>query len=183
VLDETDVPHRKLQNHRRQEEMIVMDYCGVEYTAIESAGGLSWQWRVLIVNEGKVRTSGEAESRAAAIDQAHEAIGEALRANARPHGDAQLPQPVNDVLHILHGARSLSSAEAIEALQPFMNMIGNRASGIDRLADASAAAVSALVQRLQADGVATDDLWEEAIESSLSFANEEACFGPAVIPG
>jgi hypothetical protein len=43
--------------------------------------------------------------------------------------------------------------------------------------------VSALAQRLEADGVATDDLWEEAIESSLSFANEEAYFGPFVIPG
>jgi hypothetical protein len=50
----------------------------------------------------------------------------------------------------------------------------NRASGNDRLADASAAAVGALVQRLEAKGVATDDLWEEAIEASLSFANEVA---------
>ena len=160
-----------------------MDYCGVEYTAIESAGGSSWHWRILIVNEGKVRTSGEAVSRVAAINQAHEAIGEALRANARPDGDAQLPQLVNGVLHILHGARSLEPAEAVEALRPFMNTMGNRASGIDRLADASAAAVSALVQRLEANGVATDDLWEEAIESSLSFANEEPYFRPFVIPG
>ena len=160
-----------------------MNYCGVEYTAIESAGGSSWHWRILIVNEGKVRTSGEALSRAAAINRAHEAIGEALRANARSDGDAQLPQLVNDVLHTLHGARSLSPAEAVERLRPFMNTMGNRASGIDRLADASAAAVSALVQRLEADGVATDDLWEEAIESSLSFANEEAHFEPFVIPG
>ena len=160
-----------------------MDYCGVEYTAIESAGGSSWHWRILIVNEGKVRTSGEAVSRAAAINQAHEAIGEALRANARPDGDAQLPQLVNGVLHILHGARSLEPAEAVEALRPFMNTMGNRASGIDRLADASAAAVSALVQRLHTEGVGTAALWEEAIESSLSFANEEAYFRPFVIPG
>jgi hypothetical protein len=34
--------------------------------------------------------------------------------------------------------------------------------------------VGALVQRLEAKGVATDDLWEEAIEASLSFANEVA---------
>ena len=53
-----------------------------------------------------------------------------------------------------------------------MDSIRNRASGTDRFADASAAAVSALVQRLEVEGVATDDLWEEAIESSLSFANE-----------
>jgi hypothetical protein len=28
------------------------------------------------------------------------------------------------------------------------------------------------VQRLEDRGIATDDLWEEAIEASLSFANE-----------
>jgi hypothetical protein len=106
-----------------------------------------------------------------------------LRANARPDDDAQLPQLINGVLHILHGARSLSPAEAVEALRPFMNTMSNRASGIDKLADASAAAVSALMQRLEADGVATDDLWEEAIESSLSFANEKTYFRPLVIPG
>jgi hypothetical protein len=161
--------------------VVMMDYCGVEYTAIESAGG-SWQWRILIGNEDKVRTSGEAVSRAAAINQAHEAIGEALRANAKPDDDAELPHLLNGVLHILHGARGLPSAEAIEALRPFMNTMGSRASGIDRLADVSAAAVSALVQRLEAEGVASNDLWEEAIESSISFANEEACFGPFVIP-
>jgi hypothetical protein len=48
----------------------------------------------------------------------------------------------------------------------------NRTPSSDRLADASAAAVSVLVQTLETKGVATDDLWEVAIESSLSFANE-----------
>jgi two-component sensor histidine kinase len=95
-----------------------------------------------------------------------------LRIKASPDHEVQLPLLVNDVLHILHGARSLPPAEAIEALRPFMNTMRNRASGTDRFADASAAAVSALVQRLEAKGVASDDLWEEAIESSLSFANE-----------
>jgi hypothetical protein len=50
----------------------------------------------------------------------------------------------------------------------------NRPSGTDGLADASAAAVGALVQTLETRGVATDDLWEEAIEASLSFVNEIA---------
>jgi hypothetical protein len=49
-----------------------------------------------------------------------------------------------------------------------------RASGIDVIADASADAVGALVQRLEATDIATNDLWEEAIEASLSFANETA---------
>jgi hypothetical protein len=88
-----------------------------------------------------------------------------------PDHDAQLPQLVCDVLHILHGARSLPPAEAIEALRPFMKTMRYRAFGSDGLADASTAAVSALVERLEAEGVATNDLWEEAIETSLSFAN------------
>jgi two-component sensor histidine kinase len=95
-----------------------------------------------------------------------------LRIKASPDHEVQLPLLVNDVLHILHGARSLPPTEAIEALRPFMNTMRDRASGTDRFADASAAAVSALVQRLEAKGGASDDLWEEAIESSLSFANE-----------
>jgi hypothetical protein len=77
-----------------------------------------------------------------------------------------------DVLHILHGARGLPSSEAVEALRPFLNTMSSRASGSDVLAHASADAVGALVQRLEATGIATDDLWEEAIEASLSFANE-----------
>jgi two-component sensor histidine kinase len=85
--------------------------------------------------------------------------------------EMRMPRLLNDVLHVLHGARSLPSTEAIEALRPFMNAMRDRVSGNDRIADASAAAVSALVQRLESGGVATDDLWEEAIESSLSFAN------------
>jgi chemotaxis protein methyltransferase CheR len=95
-----------------------------------------------------------------------------LRIKTSPDREVQMPQQINDVLHILHGARSLPPAEAIEALGPFMEKMRNRASGTDRFADASAAAVSALVERLEAKGVATDDLWEEAIESSTSYANE-----------
>jgi hypothetical protein len=108
----------------------------------------------------------------AAIEQAHQAIAEGLRANAVRNDEVPLSQLVCDVLHILHGARSLPAAEAIEALGPFMQKMRNRASETDRFADASAAAVSALVERLEAKGVAPDDLWEEAIESSTSFANE-----------
>lgn len=83
---------------------------------------------------------------------------------------------IRGVVHVLHGARSLPSVEAVEALRPFVNTMSNQPSENDRLADASAAAVDALVRRLEADGVATDDLWEEAIEASLSFANEVTPF-------
>jgi ABC-type branched-subunit amino acid transport system substrate-binding protein len=91
-----------------------------------------------------------------------------------PVPEAQLPQLVRDVLDILHGARSLPPAESVEALRPFVNAMRNRVSANDRLAAASAAAVAALVQSLEAEGVATDDLWEKAIESTLSFAHEVA---------
>ena len=148
-----------------------MDYCGVEFTAIESSQG-SWKWQLSIMDNDKVKTFGEAANRTAAIEQAHQAIGEGLRAHAVPNHEVSLPQLACDVLHILHGARSLPSAEAIEALRPFLNTMRDRASETDRFADVSAAAVTALVQRLEAEGVATDDLWEEAIESSTSFAHE-----------
>ena len=149
-----------------------MDYCGVEFTATESSEGSSWKWQLSVRNKDKLKSSGEAANRMAAIEQARQAIAEGLRAHAVPNPEVSLPQLVCDVLHILHGARSLPAADAIEALRPFMENMRNRASGTDRFADASAAAVSALVQRLETKGVATDDLWEEAIESSLSFANE-----------
>jgi hypothetical protein len=149
-----------------------MDYCGVEFTTVESAEGSSWKWQLSLSDKDKMKTSGEATSRAAAINQAREAIGEGLRTNARPDQEEQLPRQINDVLHILHGARSLPSGEAVAALRPFLNAMRNRPAGSDRLADASAAAVNALVQQLETDGVATDDQWEVAIESSLSFANE-----------
>jgi hypothetical protein len=151
-----------------------MDYCGVEFSVVEAAGGSSWKWHLSILNEDEMKTSGKAASRAAAINHAHEAIGKGLRANASPDQGAQLPRLVGGVLHILHGARSRPSVEAVEALRPFVNMMSSRAFDNDRLADASAAAVGALVQRLEAEGVANDDLWEVAIEASLSFANEIA---------
>jgi hypothetical protein len=133
---------------------VVMDYCGVEFTAVESAEGSSWKWQLSILNKDKMKTSGEAADRAAAINQAHEAIGEGLRANASPDQEEQLPQQVNGVLHILHGARGLPPAEAVKALRPFMNTMHNRTPSSDRLADASAAAASLLVQTLETKGIA-----------------------------
>jgi len=149
-----------------------MDYCGVEFSAVESADGSSWSWRILILDKDTMKASGQAASREAAIEQAHAAIGETLRASASREAEVQLQHQIHDVLHILHGARSLPSAQAVAALRPFLNAMNDRAAGRDRIADASIAAVSALVQRLQTRGIATDDLWEVAIEASLSFANE-----------
>jgi hypothetical protein len=149
-----------------------MDYCGVEFTTVESVEGSSWKWQLSILEHDKMKTSGEAASQIAAIEQAHEAIGEALRANACPEDELQLPQITRDVLRILHWARGLPPPEAVDALRPFVNAMRNRVSGSDRLADAAAGAIAALIEKLEVKGVATDDLWEEAIEAALSFANE-----------
>src|ERR1700728_786391 len=108
-----------------------MDYCGVEFTAIESEGGSLWKWQLLILNDDTMKSCGEAASREEAISQAHEAIGDGLRANAGPDDDAQSPELVGDVLHVLHGARGLPATEAVEALRPFLNTMRSRASGID----------------------------------------------------
>jgi len=167
------VVHEYIKLTRCQERMI-MDYCGVEFTVVSSGRG-SWKWKLLILDRDKMQTSGEAASRMAAIGDAHEAIGKGLRANASPEDKARPPDPACDVrhiLHILHGARGLPSTEAVGVLRPFVDAMHNRISGRDRLANAAARAVGALVQRLEAEGIATDDLWEEAIEASLSFANE-----------
>ena len=69
-----------------------------------------------------MKTSGEAPGRAAAIDY-----------------ETKPSSPVRDVLHILHGARSLAPAEAILALQPFLNTMHDQTAGSGRLADASTA--------------------------------------------
>jgi len=80
-------------------------------------------------------------------------------------------QRTSDVLRILHGARSLPPAEAAEALMPFLESM--RKSGSDgALAHASIAAVTELARSLKENHAASDDLWQDAIEATLSFANE-----------
>jgi hypothetical protein len=149
-----------------------MDYCGVAYITFESVEDASWKWRILTANKGKIKIGGDAASREAAVEQAHDAIGQALRANAKPDHVEHMPQLADNALHVLHGARSLPIGKAIEALQPFLTAMRHRVTGADRFADASANAVTELVQSLETRGVATDDAWQAAIESTLSFANE-----------
>jgi hypothetical protein len=74
-------------------------------------------------------------------------------------------------LDTLHGARALPPAEAAAKLRDFMDSIGTILVPTARLADASSA-LTTLVNELDAEGVATDDAWEYAIETMLSFANE-----------
>jgi ABC-type branched-subunit amino acid transport system substrate-binding protein len=77
-----------------------------------------------------------------------------------------------DTLRILHGARSLPPPEAAEALKPFLALMMRKKGAGDKLADASADAVMALAQSLKENHAASDDLWQEAIEATLSYANE-----------
>ena len=81
-------------------------------------------------------------------------------------------QLATHTLQILHGARSLPPAEAVAALRPFIESIRKETSQGDRIADAVSAAVSELVRSLEANHGATDDLWQDAINATLSYANE-----------
>jgi hypothetical protein len=74
-------------------------------------------------------------------------------------------------LEILHGARGLPAAEATAKLRDFADSRQTVLPETARLADASAA-LRTLVNRLQSQGAATDDTWEYAIETMLSYANE-----------
>jgi hypothetical protein len=81
-------------------------------------------------------------------------------------------QLASDALRILHGARSLPPAEAVAALRPFLESMRKETSKGDSLADASSVAVNELVRSLEANRAATDDLWQDAIDATLSFADE-----------
>jgi hypothetical protein len=74
-------------------------------------------------------------------------------------------------LETLHGARGLPSGDATAKLRDFANSIGTIFPPTARLADASDA-LRTLVNQLQSEGTATDDAWEYAIETMLSYANE-----------
>jgi hypothetical protein len=80
-------------------------------------------------------------------------------------------QQTSDVLRILHGARSLPPEEAAEALRPFLESM-RKAGSSDTLARASIVAVAELARSLKENHAASDDLWQEAIDATLSYANE-----------
>jgi hypothetical protein len=77
----------------------------------------------------------------------------------------------SDALRILHGARSLPPIEAADALGPFLGSMASQRPG-DKLADASIVAVAALARSLRENHAASNDLWQDAIEATLSFVNE-----------
>jgi hypothetical protein len=78
-----------------------------------------------------------------------------------------------DTLRILHGARSLPPARAAKALEPFLESMAHKNRSGAKLGNASADAVLALARSLRETNEASDDLWQEAIDATLSYANEE----------
>lgn len=87
-------------------------------------------------------------------------------------------QVATAALETLHGARGLPPAEATAKLRDFMDSIGTIVPPTARLAEASGA-LRTLVNQLESDGSATDDTWEDAIETMLSFTNESAWISEA----
>jgi hypothetical protein len=77
-----------------------------------------------------------------------------------------------DTVRILHGARSLLPAQAAEALEPFLQSMVLKKGAGNKLADASTDAVMALSRSLKENQAASDDQWQEAIEATLSYANQ-----------
>lgn len=149
-----------------------MEYCGVKYLTTKAVAGPSWKWRILHNNKCGGALSGEAKDRLGAIAAAHEAIGLSLRATCDLNRGVRLPHLADQALHILHGARNLPSPQAIEALQPFIEAMRHRTSHNRQLGDASAIAIDQLIENLHQSRVASDDVWQSAIDSTLSFANE-----------
>ena len=73
-------------------------------------------------------------------------------------------------LDTLHGARGLPSKEAATRLRDFLALINSPVANSDRLSGASGA-LKRLVEKLEAEGSASDDDWQSAIETMLSLAN------------
>jgi hypothetical protein len=76
-------------------------------------------------------------------------------------------------LDTLHGARSLPPPEAAAKLRDFLESMRTSIPDSPRLADASGA-LRILVSQMEAEGAATDDDWQGAIETMLSLANEKS---------
>jgi hypothetical protein len=75
-------------------------------------------------------------------------------------------------LDTLHGARSLPPAEAAERLRDFLDSISSPVLDSKRLAEASTALRELITQLEEVDAAASDDDWQNAIETMQSLANE-----------
>ena len=70
-----------------------------------------------------------------------------------------------------HGARELPPDEAVARLRDFLVSISSHVPNSARLADASGA-LNSLIQALEANKSASNDDWQNAIETMLSLAND-----------
>jgi hypothetical protein len=80
-------------------------------------------------------------------------------------------QFANDAVHVLNGARALDPAQAAKTLRDLM-------SGV-KFADTEASvpartAYRKLIDGLEAEGAASDDDWQQAIETMTTLAGEQA---------
>jgi hypothetical protein len=80
-------------------------------------------------------------------------------------------QLANAALETLHGARGLSAVQAGAQLRDFLDSISSHLDSSTRLSDASVA-LKSLIQSLETNGSASNDDWQNAIETMLSLANE-----------
>jgi hypothetical protein len=76
-------------------------------------------------------------------------------------------------LDTLQGARALPPEEAVGRLRDFFDSISSHVPNSPRLADASVA-LNSLIQTLETTGSASNDDWQEAIETMRSLANESS---------
>jgi len=76
-------------------------------------------------------------------------------------------------LNLLHGARTLPPAQAAAKLRDFLNSINASIPDSAGLADASGA-LNTLVSKLETNTPATNDDWENAIETMLSLSNQSS---------
>jgi hypothetical protein len=143
-----------------------MKHRGLDFDVDENPPSF-WHWKIYSEAGPKAIGNMKFQTRKAAVDACIIEINGLL--DKDQNGSDK--QQACDLLRILHGARGLPPAEAAEALGPYLEWMRGKSSG-DKLADASTAAVTELARSLRENHAASDDLWQEAIEATLSFANE-----------
>jgi hypothetical protein len=144
----------------------VMKHRGVNFDVDENPPSF-WHWKIYSEAGRMAIGNMKFQTRKAAVDACIIEINGLLDKDQ----SGSDKQQASDLLRILHGARGLPLAEAAEALGPFLESMRKNSSD-GPLAHASIAAVTELARSLRENHAASDDLWQEAIETTLSFANE-----------
>lgn len=76
----------------------------------------------------------------------------------------------DDALHVLHGARQLLPPDALKLLSPLLSRLCACVDP-DCYVDAARAALTELINSLKNKNEATNDIWLDAIETTVSLAN------------